>query len=144
MFVGGCASSTGGATKNVRSLVLFKYIGAEVKKYFYPHGVFPIKLERKPLPETLVSNIMAFGVLYIFSFIFGTVERSCLGLDKISSAGAVATTLANVGPGLGTVGPVDNFVDVPALGKWILSFLMLAGKLEIFTVIVLFTGRFWK
>ncbi len=144
MFVGGCASSTGGAIKNVRILVLFKYIGAEVKKLFYPHGVFPIKLEGKPVTENLVSNIMAFVLLYILFFIFGTITVSCFGMDIVSAAGAVAATLGNVGPGLGTVGPIDNFADVPAAGKWILSFLMLAGRLEIFTVVVLFTGRFWK
>lgn len=144
MFVGGCASSTGGAIKNVRILVLFKYIGAEVKKLFYPHGVFPIKLEGKPVTENLVSNIMAFVLLYILFFIFGTITVSCFGMDIVSTAGAVAATLGNVGPGLGTVGPIDNFADVPAAGKWILSFLMLAGRLEIFTVVVLFTGRFWK
>lgn len=144
MFVGGCASSTGGAIKNVRILVLFKYIGAEVKKLFYPHGVFPIKLEGKPVTENLVSNIMAFVLLYILFFIFGTIAVSCFGMDIVSAAGAVAATLGNVGPGLGTVGPIDNFADVPAAGKWILSFLMLAGRLEIFTVVVLFTGRFWK
>jgi len=144
MFVGGCASSTGGAIKNVRILVLFKYIGAEVKKIFYPHGIFPIKLEGKPVTENLVSNIMAFVLLYILFFIFGTIAVSCVGMDIVSAAGAVAATLGNVGPGLGTVGPIDNFADVPATGKWILSFLMLAGRLEIFTVVVLFTGRFWK
>lgn len=144
MFAGGCASSTGGAIKSVRILVLFKYIGGEVKKLFYPRGVFPIKLEGKLVPENLVSNIMAFVMLYILFFIFGTIVVSSLGMDILSAAGAVATTLGNVGPGLGTVGPVDNFADVPVLAKWILSFLMLAGRLEIFTIVVLFTGRFWK
>lgn len=144
MFVGGCASSTGGAIKNVRILVLFKYIGVEVKKLFYPRGVFTVKLEGKSVAENLVSNIMAFVILYFLFFIFGTVAVSCTGMDMISAAGAVAATLGNVGPGLGTVGPMDNFADVPVLAKWILSFLMLAGRLEIFTVVVLFTGRFWK
>lgn len=144
MFVGGCASSTGGAIKNVRILVVFQYIRVEIKKLFYPHGVFPIKMQGKPIPENLVSNILAFVALYVLFFIFGTLAMACVGLDIISAAGAVASTLGNVGPGLGTVGPVDNFADVPALGKWILSFLMLVGRLEIFTVVVLFTGRFWK
>jgi trk system potassium uptake protein TrkH len=144
MFMGGCASSTGGAIKNVRILVLFKYLGAEVKKLFHPRGVFPVKMQGKPVPENLVSNIIAFLALYILFFIFGTLAMSCIGLDIVSAAGAVAATLGNVGPGLGAVGPVDNYADVPALGKWILSFLMIVGRLEIFTVVVLFTGRFWK
>jgi trk system potassium uptake protein TrkH len=144
MFVGGCASSTGGAIKNVRILVMFKYIGAEIKKLFFPRGVFPVKMQGKPVSENLVSNIIAFIALYVLFFIFGTLAMTCVGLDIISAAGAVAATLGNVGPGLGAVGPVDNFEGVSALGKWILSFLMLAGRLEIFTVVVLFTGRFWK
>ena len=105
MFVGGCASSTGGAIKNVRILVVFKYIGAEVKKLFYPHGVFPVKMQKKPIPENLVFNILAFVLLYLLFFIFGTLAMSCVGLDIISAAGAVAATLGNVGPGLGSVGP---------------------------------------
>lgn len=144
MFVGGCASSTGGAIKNVRVLILFKYIGGEVKKLFYPHGVFPVKMEGKPVPENLVSNILAFVALYGLFFILASVAMASTGLDIISAAGAVAATLGNVGPGLGSVGPVDNFAHVSALGKWILSFLMLVGRLEIFTVVVLFTGRFWR
>lgn len=144
MFVGGCASSTGGAIKAVRILVLFKYIGTEVKKLFYSRGIFPVKMAGKPVPENLVSNILAFIALYMLFFIFGTLALTCVGLDILSAAGAAAATLGNVGPGLGSVGPVDNFAHVPVVGKWVLSFLMLAGRLELFTVLVLFTGRFWK
>jgi trk system potassium uptake protein TrkH len=144
MFIGGCASSTGGAIKNVRILVLLKYIGVEVKKLFYPHGVFPVKMQGKPVADNLVSNIVAFIALYILFFVFGTLAMACVGLDIISAAGSVAATLGNVGPGLGSVGPMRNFADVHPLGKWILSFMMLAGRLEIYTVFVLLTRRFWK
>jgi trk system potassium uptake protein TrkH len=144
MFIGGCASSTGGAIKNVRILVLLKYIGVEVKKLFYPHGVFPVKMQGKPVADNLVSNIVAFIALYMLFFVVGTLAMACVGLDIISAAGSVAATLGNVGPGLGSVGPVRNFADVHPLGKWILSFMMLAGRLEIYTVFVLLTRRFWK
>ncbi len=144
MVVGGCAGSTGGAMKNVRILVLFKYCGAELKRLFYPHGVFPVKLEYRPVPEGIVLNIMGFIAMYALFFVFGTLAMAILGLDIDTSIGAVAATLGNVGPGLGTVGPVDNFAHVPTLGKWVLSFLMLAGRLEIYTVVVIFMPRFWK
>lgn len=144
MFIGGCASSTGGAIKDVRILVLLKYIGVEVKKLFYPHGIFAVKMQGKPVAENLVSNIVAFIALYMLFFVFGTLAMACLGLDVISAAGSVAATLGNVGPGLGAVGPSKNFADIHPVGKWILSFLMLAGRLEIYTVFVILTRRFWK
>jgi len=144
MFVGGCTSSTGGAIKNIRVQILLKHIVSELKKLFRPHGVFPIKIGNKSIPEATVSNVMGFFVLYVLLFALGVLSMSALGLDLATSVGSVAATLGNVGPGLGDVGPVDNYSAVPALGKWILSFLMLAGRLEIFTVLVLFLPRFWR
>ncbi len=144
MFVGGCAGSTGGAMKNVRILVLFKYLGAEVKKLFHPHGVFPVKMEGKLVPEGLVSNIMAFLALYMLLFLGGVLALTLLGENIDTAIGAVAATLGNVGPGIGNVGAVENYSAIPPAGKWVLSFLMLAGRLEIYTVLVLFMPRFWK
>ena len=89
-------------------------------------------------------NIPAFIALYVLIFFFGILAMTGLGMDIVSSIGAVATTLGNVGPGLGNVGPVDNFAHVPALGKWVLSSLMMIGRLEIFTVLVIFTRSFWR
>jgi len=144
MFVGGCTASTGGAIKNVRVCVLFKYLSSELKKVFHPHGVFPVKLRNKPLTESTVSNIVGFIILYILLFVAGVMCMAGIGLDLDTSIGSVAATLGNVGPGLGTVGAVDNYSAVPILGKWVLSFMMLAGRLEIFTVLVLLMPRFWR
>lgn len=144
MFIGGCTSSTGGAIKNIRVQILLKQILSELKKVLRPHGVFPIKIGDKPIPEATVSNVMGFFILYILLFCLGVLSMSSLGLDLATAVGSVAATLGNVGPGLGEVGPVDNYAAIPALGKWILSFLMLAGRLEIFTVLVLFLPRFWR
>jgi trk system potassium uptake protein TrkH len=144
MFIGGCASSTGGAIKNVRIYVLFKYIGCELKKLFHPRGVFPIKMENKVVPENIVLNIMGFIALYSIIFVFGVLTMTFLGLNLDTAIGSVAATLGNVGPGLGSVGPIENYAHIPVVGKWVLSFLMMAGRLEIYTVLVIFTPHFWR
>ncbi len=144
MFVGGCGSSTGGAIKNVRIYVLFKYLASELKKLFHPRGVFPVKMAGKLVPENIVSNIVAFIALYMLLFVAGVLTMTFLGLNIDTAVGAVAATLGNVGPGIGSVGPTENYAHIPATGKWVLSFLMMAGRLEIYTVLVLFTPRFWR
>ncbi|HSB03965.1 MAG TPA: potassium transporter TrkG [Thermodesulfobacteriota bacterium] len=144
MFIGGCTSSTGGAIKNIRIQVLLKQIVSELKKLFHPHGVFPIKIGHKPIPDTTVSNIMGFIILYVLLFSLGVLAMAWFGLELDTSIGAVAATLGNVGPGIGTVGPVGNYAHIPSLGKWILSFLMMAGRLEVYTVLVIFLPRFWR
>jgi trk system potassium uptake protein TrkH len=143
MFIGGCTTSTGGGIKNVRVLVLFKEMGSELRKLFHPRGIFPVKIGDKPVPENIVSNVVVFIALYILIFFFGVLAMAGLGLDIDTSIGAVAATLGNVGPGIGAVGPIDNYSHIPILGKWILSFLMMTGRLEIFTVLVIFTRHFW-
>ncbi|OGP94463.1 MAG: potassium transporter [Deltaproteobacteria bacterium RBG_16_47_11] len=144
MFIGGCTSSTGGGIKNVRIEVLLKFIGSEVRKIFQHHGVFPVKIGDRPVPENVVSNIVAFIVLYLLIASFGVLFMAGLGLDLDTSVGAVAATLGNVGPGIGTVGAIENYSHIPIVGKWGLSILMLIGRLEIFTVLVIFTGHFWR
>lgn len=143
MLFGGCTSSTGGGIKNVRILVAFKFMGAELKKLFHPHGIFPIRMGDRTVPERLVLNIIGFVALYILIFFLGVMAMTGIGLDIDTSIGAVAATLGNVGPGIGMVGPAENYFHLPAMGKWILSFLMLVGRLEIFTVLVIFTRPFW-
>jgi trk system potassium uptake protein TrkH len=144
MFIGGCTSSTGGGIKNVRIQILLKYIGSELKKLFHPRGVFPIKVGEKHVPDNIVSNIMGFIILYFLIFFFGVMVMAGLGIDMDTSIGAVAATLGNVGPGIGKVGPAGDYSHLPILGKWILSFLMMTGRLEIFTVLVIFTRHFWR
>ena len=143
MFIGGCASSTGGAIKNIRILIVLKQSLFGLKKLFHPHGVFPIKIGNKPIPDTTVSNVMGFVILYMLIFGFSVLAMAWLGLEFDTSIGAVAACLGNIGPGIGTVGPVDNYAHLPGVGKWILSILMMVGRLEIYTVLVIFLPRFW-
>jgi len=143
MFIGGCASSTGGAIKNIRILIVLKQSLFGLKKLFHPHGVFPIKIGNKPIPDTTVSNVMGFVILYMLIFGFSVLVMAWLGLEFDTSIGAVAACLGNIGPGIGTVGPVDNYAHLPGVGKWILSILMMVGRLEIYTVLVIFLPRFW-
>lgn len=143
MFFGGCTSSTGGGIKNVRILVAFKFMGSELKKLFHPHGVFPIRMGDRTVQDRQVANIIGFISLYILIFFVGVMAMTGLGLNIDTSIGAVAATLGNVGPGIGGVGPVENYSHLPAIGKWVLSFLMMVGRLEIFTVLVIFTRPFW-
>lgn len=144
MFVGGCGGSTGGGIKNIRISVWFSFISSELAKLFHPRGVFPVRIGEKAVPVNIVSNITAFIALYILLFVFGVLTMTAIGLNIDTAMGAVAATLGNVGPGIGDVGPVDNFGPISPTGKWVLSFLMMAGRLEIFTVLVLFTRRFWR
>ncbi|MDI7261313.1 MAG: potassium transporter TrkG, partial [Thermodesulfobacteriota bacterium] len=129
MLIGGCTSSTGGGMKNVRILVAFKFMGSELKKLFHPHGIFPIRMGDRTVSERMVSNIIGFIAFYILIFFLGVMVMTAIGLDIDTSIGAVAATLGNVGPGIGGVGPVENYSHLPVMGKWILSFLMMIGRL---------------
>ena len=144
LFIGGCAGSTGGGIKIVRHLLLYKNSLLELKRLVHPRAVIPTRLNKKAISFEIISNVQAFFIFYILIFIFGSIVLSMLGLDFITSLGAVATCLGNVGPGIGTVGPVNNFAHLPDLVKWFLSFLMLLGRLELFTVLIIFSPAFWK
>lgn len=144
MFFGGCAGSTGGGIKIIRIHALFKYLASEMKRLFYPRGVFPVKIQNTLIPENTVSNIIAFILLYLLLFASGVFAMTILGENIDTAIGSVAATLGNVGPGIGNVGPVENYSNISTTGKWILSFLMMAGRLEIYTVLVLFMPDFWR
>ena len=144
MFVGGCAGSTGGSIKVVRLLLLLKATISEIKKLIHPHGVIPVRIGGKPVSRDIISNILGFFFLYILIFYVGFLVMSALGLDMRSALSSVAATLGNVGPGFGVIGPTHTYATIPAAGKWFLTFLMLTGRLEIFTVIILFSRSFWK
>lgn len=144
LFSGGCAGSTGGGIKIVRHLLLFKNSALELKRLIHPRAVIPVRFNGGSVSQDIISNVLAFFLFYIIIFILGSILMALLGLDFISAMGAVATSLGNVGPALGSVGPADNFAHVPSLGKWILSFLMLMGRLELFTILVIFSPAFWK
>ena len=143
LFVGASAGSTAGGVKIVRHLVLFKNGFIELKRQLHPKAVIPVRLNGKGVNQSIVYNILAFMVLYILISVMGTIVMAFLGVDVLTAMGAVATSLGNVGPGIGSVGPTDNFAFIPSLGKWFLAFIMLIGRLELFTVLILFTSMFW-
>lgn len=144
LFVGGCAGSTGGSIKVGRILVLLKQSLLEFQKAIHPRAIMSLKIRGKAVPEEVVLNISQFFFIYILILFIATICMAGLGLDIISSITAVAATLGNVGPGLGQVGPAQNYSSVSTVGKYLLSFLMLLGRLELYTVLVLFLPTFWS
>ncbi len=144
LFIGGSAGSTGGGIKVVRHLILIKNSALELRRLIHPRAVIPVRYNKSTVSQDIVLNIMAFLLFYIAIFVFGSLVLSFIGLDFLTSMGAVATSLGNVGPAIETVGPVDNFAHIPDIGKWFLSFLMLMGRLELFTVLIIFSPAFWK
>lgn len=144
MFVGGCAGSTAGGVKSIRILVLLKTVKKQIGKMFHPRAVMPIKNGDQIVSEETVSSISSFFALYIFIFLISTVIISLEGIDLASAASSVAVTLGNVGPGFGLVGPTNNFSGFSPYSKLFFSFLMLLGRLELFTVIALFVPKTWR
>jgi trk system potassium uptake protein TrkH len=144
MFVGGSAGSTGGSIKILRIMILVKQGRAELKKLLHPRAVIPVRVDGRPVQPSIVINILGFIFLYLVIFVAASLIMSLLGLDLTSAFASVAATLGNVGPGLGSVGPAAHYLHVPVIGKWILAFCMVAGRLEIYTILVLLTREFWK
>ena len=144
MFIGACAGSTSGGIKIIRHLVFFKNSALEFKRLLHPRAIVPLKLNRQLVPSRVMIHILVFLLIYLMLFVLGTVAVVVMGMDFLSATGAVATSLGNVGPGIGSVGPTDNFAAVPTNAKWLLSFLMLLGRLELFTILVLLTPYFWR
>lgn len=144
MFVGGMAGSTGGGVKIIRHILLFKNSRLELKRSLHPNALIPVKYNGKTVSQQIIFNVMAFFLLYVTVFAVGTFLLTLLGLDLPTSMGASIASLGNIGPGIGAVGPVDNYAFIPDAGKWILSALMLLGRLELFTVLVVFSPSFWK
>ncbi len=144
MIVGASAFSTSGALKVIRVVVLAKYAYRQVLRVFSPHAIRPLKLAGKVLPERVVSEIVGLSILYFAILVLGSVVMSAIGLDTVSAFSSVAATLGNVGPALGSVGPAANYSLVPGIGKVVLTFCMLIGRLELWTVLVLITPAFWK
>jgi len=144
MFVGGSAGSTGGSVKCIRLLLMIKHGYKELYRLIHPHAVVRVKLEGQVVPPDVMESIWAFFTLYLTATVIATLLMLSLGLDMITAFSSVATTLGNVGPGLGMVHPEGNFSDIPFMGKWILSFCMLIGRLELYTVLILLIPGFWK
>jgi trk system potassium uptake protein TrkH len=144
MFIGGSAGSTGGGMKCVRILLLLKQGRRELSRLIHPRGVIPVRLGGQVVSEGVIQSVWGFFFLFILVFILASVIMSLLGLDIITAFVSVAATINNIGPGLGAVGPMDNYTSVPVIGKWILIFCMLVGRLELYTVIILLVPEFWK
>ena len=145
LFVGGCSGSTAGGIKMFRFQIILRMIQVQFKRLLHPHVIVTPKFNGKPVEADMREVVTLFFCLYIFFTCAVTLCLSTLGLDFITSASAAATAITNVGPGLGSiVGPVGNFQPLPDTAKWLLSFAMLAGRLELFTVFIIFTPTFWK
>ncbi len=144
MFFGGSAGSTGGSIKIMRIVLVLKNSVLELKRLIHPNAVIPVRFNQQAINPSIVTNVLAFVSFYILIVVAGMVVMSAIGYDLDTSLGAVATCLGNIGPGIGLVGPVDSFSHIPDFGKWFLSFLMMIGRLELFTVLVLLTPEFWK
>jgi trk system potassium uptake protein len=144
MFVGGSAGSTGGGIKVIRQLLLFKNSILELKRLMHPQAVIPVRMNNRPVSQNIIFNVLAFFLIYMIIFAIGTFVMSLVGLDFESAIGSTAATLGNIGPGIGSVGPVGNYAAIPDFGKWFLTFLMLLGRLELFTVLILLSPAFWK
>ena len=143
-FLGGSAGSTAGGIKVMRHLLIIKNGLLEFKRTLHTNAVIPVRYNNKTVREHIVYNIIAFFVLYMLAFIIGSMVLGFLGLDFESAIGGAASSLGNVGPALGSLSPLSNFNDLPMLGKWWCGFLMLLGRLELFTVLILMTPYFWK
>lgn len=144
MFLGGSAGSTSGGVKVVRHMILIKNGFLEFKRSLHPNAVLPVRYNKKSIAGNIVFNILGFFILYMLSFIVGALVFSMFKIDFVSAVGLSAASLGNVGPALGSFGPVENYASLPSLGKWWAAFLMLIGRLELFTVLILFTPFFWR
>ena len=145
MFIGGCAGSTACGIKIFRVQILYQFISNQLKKIIYPRGIFKIKYENNIVDDKFLASIMSFIFLYVVIFFIITALLSTSGLDFVTSLSAAATSISNVGPGLGDIiGPNGNFSQLTDVSKWILSLAMILGRLELFAELVLFIPSFWR
>ena len=145
MFIGGCAGSTTCGIKIFRFQILYSFISNQLKKIIYPKGIFILKYDKTPVDDKFVSSIISFIYMYLVIFILITALLSLTGLDFVTAISGAATSISNVGPGLGSIiGPSGNFSSLPDISKWILTFGMILGRLEIFAILVLFLPSFWR
>ncbi len=141
-FIGGCAGSTGGGMKVIRFLLVLKQGRREIVRLIHPNAQIPVKVGGKPMPDRVITAVWGFFAAYVGSFVVIMLFLMATGLDQITAFSAVAACMNNLGPGLGGVGA--NYVEINDAAKWALSFAMMLGRLEIFTLLILFTGAFWR
>jgi trk system potassium uptake protein TrkH len=144
MIAGASAGSTAGGVKCMRMVVFFKLLYHEVFYLVHPHAVRPIKYNGSILPQNVTRGCLSFAVLFGFVWAGSTLVLAATWVDLATAASGAITCLSNVGPGFGSIGPAENFAHLPALAKWVLSADMLLGRLELFTVLVLFFPEFWR
>tara|TARA_B100000686_G_scaffold86374_1_gene93264 strand:+ start:49 stop:648 length:600 start_codon:yes stop_codon:yes gene_type:complete len=145
MFIGGCAGSTTCGIKVFRIQILYQFISNQLKRIIYPRGIFRIKYENNNVDEKFMDSIISFIFLYFLIFFIITALLSINGLNFTTAISAAATSISNVGPGLGDIiGPNGNFAELTDFSKWILSIAMILGRLELFVVLVLFIPSFWR
>lgn len=144
MFVGGCAGSTGGGMKVMRMMLLGKQSYQEVFRLIHPRSISRVKLGRRPVADDVISGVWGFFVLWLALFVLCAFVVAATGADVVSSFAAALACIGNIGPGIGSVGPTDNYAHFSDLAKWMLTFCMVLGRLEIYTVVILFVPEFWR
>ena len=144
MFVGGCAGSTSGGIKCMRVMLLFKQGYKELFRLIHPRGVRSVKIGERLVKPEVMCGVWGFFVLFLGLFVVSTLLLAATGVDVLTSFSAVVACIGNIGPGLGSVGPTENFAHIPVVGKWVLTMCMVLGRLEVYTVVVLFIPEFWK
>ena len=145
MFIGGCAGSTTCGIKIFRIQILYSFVINQLKKIIYPKGIFVLKYDQHPVDDRFISSIISFIYMYLVIFFIITALLSLSGLDFITAISGAATSISNVGPGLGSIiGPNGNFSSLPDISKWILTVGMILGRLELFAILVLFLPSFWR
>ena len=144
MFLGASAGSTGGGMKCMRIMLLWKHSYKQLFSLIHPRAVTQVKLGGRPISDEILHSIWGYFMLYLGLFVLCSFLLAAMGVDVITSFAAVAATIGNIGPGLGLVGPTGNYADIPVMGKWLLVLCMLLGRLEIYTVLVLFVPEFWR
>lgn len=143
-FIGGMAGSTGGGVKVIRHVLMYKNSYKEIRQLVHPQAILTVRLNGRVVPQDVMRNVLSFIVLYLGLIGIGTLAVTASGVGLHSAFTGVISSVGNIGPAFGTLGPAENYAHIPALGKWMLSFLMIAGRLEIFTVLVLFAPSFWR
>ena len=141
-FIGGCAGSTAGGMKVIRVILLYRQSVREIHRLIHPHAVIPVKIGGQKTSPTVMDAVWGFFFLYVASFVLMTILLNATGIDSVAAFSAVAACITNLGPGLSEVGSNYSALNTPA--KLILSFAMLAGRLEIYTLLVLLTPAFWR
>ncbi|MEX0720793.1 MAG: TrkH family potassium uptake protein [Balneolaceae bacterium] len=143
-FTGGCAGSTGGGIKMMRWMILIRNTGREIKQIIHPKAILPVRIGDRAISQDIQRTVLSFFILYMFMFAVGAFIISTFGYDILSSIGASIASIGNIGPAWGEFGPTNNYAHLPFLGKWVLIILMMVGRLEIFTVLIIFSPAFWK